>query len=365
MKASPTSNRVCEHSTLVHFSGDTWRCASSKCRRLFAFPHSDQRPSTSGTAPTVSDGGPAEAGHLPVETSDHSELLKKTPHVNTEFVAEVQQLSRQELERRVLIQKDWLGHYSRCLDGLGIKNIGVESCWNPRDIRRAFESLSKSPLEPAGDDFAFDRAVAAEEARQVKAKEPVEQLPTETGLRPGELAQLRRIDAATRFYVDSVKPGRGVAWENLINALFDGRPEETMALSCIWRSGCKHPDMCKSAGCCVPGEPDALRTDDDPLSVLTHHPDAPAWVTEYNLVRDGSAKALYKCDQCGTPMRCGPQEWERQCNCGSEKQKKLSPRRLPPREFDIESHAGLYTPEKAICECGNPNCACPRPKELL
>jgi predicted nucleic acid-binding Zn-ribbon protein len=141
--------------------------------------------------------------------------------------------------------------------------------------------------------------------------------------------------------------------------------KETMALSCIWRSGCKHPDMCKSAGCCVPGEPDALRTDDDPLSVLTHHPDAPAWVTEYNLVRDGSAKALYKCDQCGTPMRCGPQEWERQCNCGSEKQKKLSPRRLPPREFDIESHAGLYTPEKAICECGNPNCACPRPKELL
>lgn len=64
------------------------------------------------------------------------------------------------------------------------------------------------------------------------AVEPSEQLPTETGLRPGELAQLRRIDAAARFYVDSVKPGSGVAWENLMNALFDGRPEETE---------CNHP----------------------------------------------------------------------------------------------------------------------------
>jgi hypothetical protein len=98
---------------------------------------------------------------LPNETSDHSELLKKTPHVNTEFVAEVQQLSRQELERRVLIQKDWLGHYSRCLDGLGIKNIGVESCWNPRDIRRAFESLSKSPLEPKAPPSDVEHLTAA------------------------------------------------------------------------------------------------------------------------------------------------------------------------------------------------------------
>src|SRR5437868_6528570 len=36
----PTSNRSCEHNTLVHFSGDTWRCAGPKCQRLFAFPHS-------------------------------------------------------------------------------------------------------------------------------------------------------------------------------------------------------------------------------------------------------------------------------------------------------------------------------------
>jgi len=75
----------------------------------------------------------------PSETSDHSELLKKTPHVTAKFVAEVQQLPRSELERRVLVQKDWLGHYSRCIDGLGIKGIGVESAWNPREIRRAFE----------------------------------------------------------------------------------------------------------------------------------------------------------------------------------------------------------------------------------
>lgn len=65
-------------------------------------------------------------------------------------------------------------------------------------------------------------------------EEPSEQLPTETGLRPGELAQLRRIDAAARFYVDSVKPGSGVAWENLMNALFDGRPEETKREHLHW-----------------------------------------------------------------------------------------------------------------------------------
>jgi hypothetical protein len=79
------------------------------------------------------------------ETTDHSELLKKLPRVGTDFVAEVQALSRQALEQRVLIQKDWLGSYSRCLDGLGLK-IGVESARDPRDIRRIVESMR--PEEP-------------------------------------------------------------------------------------------------------------------------------------------------------------------------------------------------------------------------
>ena len=29
--------------------------------------------------------------------------------------------------------------------------------------------------------------------------------------------------------------------------------------------------------------------------------------------------ALYKCDKCGTPMRCGPKEWDHQCRCYAEK----------------------------------------------
>lgn len=85
-------------------------------------------------------------GVAPVETTAHTELLKKLPLVDADFVAEVQTLPRQELERRVLIQKDWLGSYSRCLDGLGLK-IGVESARDPRDIRRLVESMR--PEEPS------------------------------------------------------------------------------------------------------------------------------------------------------------------------------------------------------------------------
>lgn len=76
--------------------------------------------------------------------SDHAELLKKIPKVGQDFVTEVTGLSRYELERRVLIQKDWLASYSRCLDGLDLRHIpgsGVESARDPRDIRRIVESL--------------------------------------------------------------------------------------------------------------------------------------------------------------------------------------------------------------------------------
>ena len=67
-------------------------------------------------------------------------LLQKLKHVDAAFVAEVRTMPLHELQRRILIQKDWLGSYSTCLDGLGLK-VGVESAWNPTDIRRAVESL--------------------------------------------------------------------------------------------------------------------------------------------------------------------------------------------------------------------------------
>lgn len=72
--------------------------------------------------------------------AQHAELLKRLPRVGADFVEEIQALSRTELERRVLIQKDWVHSYSRCLDGLDLK-VGVESCRDPRDIRRIVESL--------------------------------------------------------------------------------------------------------------------------------------------------------------------------------------------------------------------------------
>ena len=72
--------------------------------------------------------------HPPPADPNHTELLKKLPRVNAEFVAEIRALSRWALERRALIQKDWLSSYSQCLDGLGL-TIGVESARDPRDRR--------------------------------------------------------------------------------------------------------------------------------------------------------------------------------------------------------------------------------------
>lgn len=72
-----------------------------------------------------------------------SALLDKLPHVRDELFAEVMDMPREELQRRVLIQSDWLGSYSRCLDGLGLR-IGVEAARDPKDMRRIVESLLKS-----------------------------------------------------------------------------------------------------------------------------------------------------------------------------------------------------------------------------
>jgi hypothetical protein len=70
----------------------------------------------------------------------HTDLLKKITRVGTEFVDEVMTMRMHELQRRVLIQKDWLVSYSICLDGLNLL-MGVESARNPQDIRRIVESF--------------------------------------------------------------------------------------------------------------------------------------------------------------------------------------------------------------------------------
>lgn len=86
--------------------------------------------------------------HEPEEAlDDHSELLKKLPNVRGDLLEELKPLSTWALIRRVLIQADWLGSYSRCIDGFefrGIPGSGIDSARNPRDIRRIVEHLRAS-----------------------------------------------------------------------------------------------------------------------------------------------------------------------------------------------------------------------------
>src|SRR5690606_40479930 len=70
------------------------------------------------------------------------------PNVHPDLVAELEKLSKWALVRRVLIQADWLGSYSKCLDGLDLR-VGVDGCWNPRDIRAAVEKLRAAEPPPA------------------------------------------------------------------------------------------------------------------------------------------------------------------------------------------------------------------------
>lgn len=77
---------------------------------------------------------------------DHSELMKKLPNVRPELLAEIRKQSKWALERRVLIQADWLGSYSKCLDGFGLR-YGVDGCWNPRDIREAVQRIAAAVVE--------------------------------------------------------------------------------------------------------------------------------------------------------------------------------------------------------------------------
>lgn len=90
---------------------------------------------------------PAPETEAPPADPDHAELLQKIPRVGADFVAEIRELSRWALERRVLIQKDWLHSYSQCLDGLGLK-IGLDKCRDPRDIRRIVEGLQGKTKAP-------------------------------------------------------------------------------------------------------------------------------------------------------------------------------------------------------------------------
>ncbi len=83
-----------------------------------------------------------------LKPGDFSELMKRLPNVRAEMPDELARESHEELSRRVLIQCDWLGSYSRSLDGLDlmldgkpISGSGVESARDPSDIRHIVERM--------------------------------------------------------------------------------------------------------------------------------------------------------------------------------------------------------------------------------
>lgn len=98
-----------------------------------------------------------------------------------------------------------------------------------RRIRELTEQLNCLKIDRASEEpkAQFDpESVAAEAERFLAEHSDVE----DSGF------QFRR---AVRLIRDMLSCARGA--------------EETLAPSCIWRSGCQHPETCKSAGCCVPG----------------------------------------------------------------------------------------------------------------
>jgi hypothetical protein len=120
------------------------------------------------------------------ETTDHTELLKKIPRVGQQFVDEIKTLSRQALEQRVLIQKDWCESYAHCLDGLINSGVDYMGCL-PKDIRRHFERLNGKSSPEETTENRESRLPAGEQ----EANRPV---PNAFGEVPGE-TDLSHLDA--------------------------------------------------------------------------------------------------------------------------------------------------------------------------
>lgn len=77
-----------------------------------------------------------------------NELMKNLPNARPGFVEEVKLFTRADLQKRILIQHDWLGSYSRCIDGLDLKidgkligGSGVDSARDPKNIRYIVEAF--------------------------------------------------------------------------------------------------------------------------------------------------------------------------------------------------------------------------------
>lgn len=92
-------------------------------------------------APDADKISALNAIHVLLETAESmdgntlDDLMKKLPNVSSEFLTEVKESSVEALQRKVLIQADWLGAFYRSLDGI-------------KEIRHMMGSQSEGSRDP-------------------------------------------------------------------------------------------------------------------------------------------------------------------------------------------------------------------------
>jgi hypothetical protein len=100
-------------------------------------------------------------------------LANNAPHVTQADVLEIASMPVEELRRRAIRQRDWAGHWSRCLDGLGVWKLpgaAPDGCWMPREVRSVVEQLlRKTPAGVAPTDMnRYTRATMAGQAHGIE-----------------------------------------------------------------------------------------------------------------------------------------------------------------------------------------------------
>jgi hypothetical protein len=73
------------------------------------------------------------------------ELVTRLPRVRPSFVEDVRAMSREELQRRVLIGSDWMGAFNCSLDGIPeiscMPGGGIDGCRTHREVRTIVDQL--------------------------------------------------------------------------------------------------------------------------------------------------------------------------------------------------------------------------------
>lgn len=79
------------------------------------------------------------------------QLITNLPNIRRGMADEVRTMPVEELQRRVLIQSDWIGGFSHCLDGIPGVSImpgaGVDGCRDPKKIRQIVLNLINGSVD--------------------------------------------------------------------------------------------------------------------------------------------------------------------------------------------------------------------------